>query len=67
MIGLASLRVVQATPFPVGSRLVMFTDGLVERRDRPFDVGIGERVDLLSVLPRGLTTSEVTDAVVDGL
>jgi serine phosphatase RsbU (regulator of sigma subunit) len=29
-----------AVPFPVGSRLVMYTDGLVERPDRPFDDGI---------------------------
>ena len=27
-------------PFPRGSRLVMYTDGLVERRDRPIDDGI---------------------------
>lgn len=68
MIGLAStLRLARTMPFPVGSRLVMFTDGLVERHDRPFDIGIDQVVDLLSVLPNGLTTSEVTDALLDAL
>ena len=27
-------------PFPIGSQLIMYTDGLVERRDRPLQVGI---------------------------
>ena len=68
MIGLASTRRIARTmPFPAGSRLVMFTDGLVERHDRPFDIGIDQIVDLLSVLPSGLTTSEVTDALLDAL
>ena len=53
MIGLTSTRVARTMPFPVGSRLVMFTDGLVERHDRPFDNGIDQVVDLLSVLPAG--------------
>ena len=68
MIGLASTRrVARTTPFPVGSRLVMFTDGLVERHDRPFDKGIDQIVDLLSVLPSRLTTNDVTDALLDEL
>jgi hypothetical protein len=68
MIGLAStVRVASTVPFPVGSRLVMFTDGLVERNDRPFDIGIDQIVELLSVLPRGLTPDDVTDAILDGL
>ena len=68
MIGLASTRrVARTVPFPAGSRLVMFTDGLVERRDRPFDVGIDQIVELLSVLPSVLTPTEVTDAILDSL
>ena len=68
MIGLASTRrVAGRVPFPVGSRLVMFTDGLVERHDRAFDVGIDEIVELLSVLPSVLTPIEVTDAILDEL
>jgi serine phosphatase RsbU (regulator of sigma subunit) len=27
---------VGTAPFPLGSQLVMYTDGLVERRDRPY-------------------------------
>ena len=54
-------------PFPAGSRLVMFTDGLVERNDRPFDIGIDQIVEMLSMLPSLLTPDEVTDAIVDGL
>ena len=34
----------------VGSQLVMFTDGLVERRDRPFDVGIAQLAGVLAAL-----------------
>jgi serine phosphatase RsbU (regulator of sigma subunit) len=68
MIGLAWTRRVAGTvPFPVGSRLVLFTDGLVERSDRPFDVGVDELVEVLSVLPRGLTPNDLTDAILDGL
>ncbi len=68
MIGLPStLRIAATVPFPVGSRLVMFTDGLVERRDRPFDVGIDQIVASLSTLPNGLTPSDLTDALLDAL
>ena len=68
MIGLTSTRRIASTvPFPAGSRLVMFTDGLVERNDRPFDVGIDQIVELLSILPSLLTPTEVTDAIVDSL
>jgi hypothetical protein len=45
----------------------MFTDGLVERNDRPFDIGIDQIIETLSVLPSGLTTADVTDAIVDAL
>ena len=61
------MRVAGTVPFPVGSRLVMFTDGLVERNDRPFDIGIDQIVEMLSVLPHGLTPDDITDAIVDGL
>ena len=49
MIGLTStLSIAKVIPFPAGSRLLMFTDGLVERRDRPFDIGVAQVVELLS-------------------
>jgi serine phosphatase RsbU (regulator of sigma subunit) len=68
MIGLPSTRRVAATvPFPVGSRLVMYTDGLVERRDRPFEVGIERIATSLTSLANGLIPSELTDALLDAL
>ena len=39
---------------PPGSRLVLYTDGLVERRDRPIDDGIDRLADLLATLPAGV-------------
>ena len=45
----------------------MFTDGLVERRDRPFDVGIDHIVDLLSAMPNQHSPSDVTEALLDAL
>ena len=63
----STLRVANSTPFPVGTPFVMFTDGLVERNDRPFDVGIDQIVEVLAKLPSRLTPSEVTDAIVDSL
>lgn len=35
-------------PFAVGAQVVMYTDGLVERRDRTFDAGIAEMIGVLS-------------------
>ena len=68
MIGLPSTRRIAATvPFPVGSRLVMFTDGLVERRDRPFEVGIEKIAASLTTLASGLTPSDVSDVLLDAL
>ena len=68
MIGLTwTRRVASSVPFPPGTRLVMFTDGLVERHDRPFDIGIDQIVELLSLLPSLLTPIEVTDAILDSL
>ena len=59
--------VADVAPFPIGSQLVMFTDGLVERRDRPFDVG----VDQVAARPRRLsdhaTPDELTDLLIDEL
>jgi serine phosphatase RsbU (regulator of sigma subunit) len=35
-------------PFPSGATLIMYTDGLVERRERPFTEGIDRAVQVLS-------------------
>ena len=59
--------VAEKIPFPPGSKLVMFTDGLVERRDRGFDVGVSEVAACLAGLPDRLTPLEVTDAVLGAL
>ena len=40
-------------PFPIGTPVVMFTDGHVERRNRPFDVGVAQ---VAAVLRRALQT-----------
>jgi serine phosphatase RsbU (regulator of sigma subunit) len=54
-------------PFARGSQLVMFTDGLVERRDRPFDAGVEEAADCLSSLPDNTTAPRVIDALLERL
>ena len=47
--------VADVTPVSVGSQLVMFTDGLVERRDRPFDVGVDQVAGVLAGLSEHVT------------
>jgi serine phosphatase RsbU (regulator of sigma subunit) len=57
----------QTVPFPPGSRLVMYTDGLVERRDRFVDEGIREAASLLAAMTSGLDPDEVIVALRDAL
>ena len=59
--------VADVTPFPTGSQLVMFTDGLLERRDRPFDVGISEVVAVLAGLSEHVTPDELIDLLLHAL
>lgn len=47
-------------PFPAGSSLLLYTDGLVERRDRSIDDGL---TALVESVPKGRTPEEVCDAV----
>ena len=54
-------------PFPIGSQLVMFTDGLVERRDRPFDVGTAQVAAVLAALSEPVTPDELTDLLLHAL
>ncbi|HYI19221.1 MAG TPA: SpoIIE family protein phosphatase [Solirubrobacteraceae bacterium] len=56
----------------VGARLVLYTDGLVERRDRPIDAGIDELARTLArheggirTLPAALVAALVPDAADD--
>ncbi|MDI3385057.1 SpoIIE family protein phosphatase [Streptomyces sp. B-S-A8] len=51
---------------PAGSRLVLFTDGLVERRDRDIDTGLGLLSDALAGHP-GRDPEATCTAVVDAL
>jgi hypothetical protein len=68
IIGHASTRsVADIAPFPIGSLLVMFTDGLVERRDRPFDVGIGQVAAVLAALTEHVTPDELSDILLHEL
>ncbi|MER5744694.1 SpoIIE family protein phosphatase [Streptomyces sp. NPDC002225] len=57
----------EATDFhvPEGSRLVLYTDGLVERRGRDIDVGIDRLREALTGPDR--TPEETCDAVLDAL
>ena len=50
-------------PFPPGAMLIMYTDGLVERRECPFDQGIDRAVDVLSHGSAILSTGECIDAL----
>jgi PAS domain S-box-containing protein len=52
---------------PVGAILVIYTDGLVERRDRGLRRGIDALAELLSSLPDGLTSAEIRDALVGAM
>ena len=67
MVGVSSEWVgeVDTAPFPVGSRLVMYTDGLVERRDRPLQVGIDQAAECLAAISTHLTPREVIEALRD--
>ncbi len=50
----AALTLADTAPFPRGSTLVIYTDGLVERRDRSFDTGIEQIATHLAHLPAPL-------------
>ena len=45
----------------------MFTDGLVERRDRQFDVGIAQLAGVLAALSDRVTPHELTDLLLHTL
>ena len=45
----------------------MYTDGLVERRDRPFDEGIQQLATHLAAIPAQLEPAHVIDSVIEAL
>ncbi len=60
-------RTAGAAPFPVGARLVMYTDGLVERQDRPFDEGVHEAAAHLAAIPAHLEPTQVVESLIGAL
>ncbi len=54
-------------PFVRGSTLVIYTDGLVERRDRAFDAGIEQVATHLAGLPALLRPDALIDSLLDAL
>ena len=68
ILGIGSeVRRSATAPFPVGSALVMFTDGLVERRDRPFTVGIDLAVEILRAQVSSTSPEQRISSLIDGL
>ncbi|QCB95510.1 PAS domain-containing protein [Cellulomonas shaoxiangyii] len=53
--------------FPRGATLVLYSDGLVERRDRTLRDGIGRLREALAATPAGASAEQVRDALVAGL
>ena len=54
-------------PFPKGSKLVMYTDGLVERRDRPVDYGINIAMSRLHAIADDATGVDIIETLLDEL
>jgi PAS domain S-box-containing protein len=52
---------------PVGATLVVYTDGLVERRDRSLRHGIDALAETLAALPEGLSSAEIRDVLVGSM
>ncbi|HSO96697.1 MAG TPA: PP2C family protein-serine/threonine phosphatase [Acidimicrobiia bacterium] len=68
IIGVSTTRAVADTaPFPPGARLVMYTDGLVERRGRSFDVGVAEAARHLATLSHPLSNHDLLDSLLKAL
>ena len=68
MLGVgACLSTAAVAPFPAGSKLVMYTDGLVESRMRAFDEGIRALQDLLGASPTDERPDELIDRVLAAL
>ena len=57
----------QSIPFPAGSLLVLYTDGLVERRDEDIDAGLERLRSLVEQLPPACTATEALDAIMQGV
>lgn len=63
LIGLGAASYLQLTvPLPAGSSIILYTDGLVERRSESLDVGIRRMCTMLSEL-RGDDVGTIVDAL----
>ena len=60
-------RISDTAPFPPGASLVMYTDGLVERRDRPVDDGIGQASACLAGHPDEAPGVDVVESLIADL
>lgn len=68
MLGIvATRRLAETIPFPPGSQLVVYTDGMIERRDRPFFDGVELAVAHLAGLPARLGPADLIDSMLDAL
>jgi len=56
-------RVVEIPP---GATVCFYTDGLVERRDRPIDVGLSELLDAVAAVPSETVCAELMTEFVSG-
>ena len=57
----------ETDPYPPGSQLVMYTDGLVERRNRLYYVGVEQAANHLATLREHLSPSQLLDLLLDTL
>ncbi|MBC7291062.1 MAG: SpoIIE family protein phosphatase [Actinotalea sp.] len=53
--------------FPLGATLVVYTDGLVERRDRSLRAGIDALADTLASLPDDMSSADIRDVLVGAM
>lgn len=68
LIGLASdARSTVDVDIPPGSTLVLYTDGLVERRDRDLEEGLDALLAVARSLPPDATPDEICKVLVDGM
>jgi serine phosphatase RsbU (regulator of sigma subunit)/anti-sigma regulatory factor (Ser/Thr protein kinase) len=51
---------------PPGSTVCFYTDGLIERRDRPIDIGLSELLDAVAAVPSETVCEELMAEFVDG-
>jgi serine phosphatase RsbU (regulator of sigma subunit) len=68
IIGIPWTRSIADTaPFPLGAQLVMFTDGLVERRDQRFDIGVEQVTTYLAEADCRMNAEELVEGVLGAL